>query len=182
MRLIIFFSFITVLFSCSNQKNNTISDIPFDTKTFFTAEIKRLNKQHILLEKEIIFGDKNETKLIDSIDWKQELNPFVEIDLLKPSYNGLFKKDSLRIDEYHYLIAYSTSDKKINLKKVEITFNILMQKPISFYFLVSENNTVYQSEKTLTYFVDSAFKIEGAQHVKLVDDIKYAIYARIVKH
>lgn len=181
MRLTIYFSIFCFL-SCSNKQVSKKVDSYFDTKTFFEEQIKSLKSQHIFIEKEMSFNSKSEKVKTDSINWEKELSAFASINLLKPSYAGRFKKDSLFINENNFRLTYSCNDKKTDLKKVEIYFELGTKKVKSVIFWMNETNTIYESEKQLKFYTDSAFRISGKQNIKLTEGINYLVNATFIKN
>lgn len=130
----------------------------------------------------MLFNGKNESVKTDSINWEKELSAFVAIDFLKPSYAGRFKKDSFLVDENNYHLNYVSNDQKTDIKKVEINFDLNTKKVKSIIFRMSEINTIYESEKTLKFYTDSAFSISGKQNIKLTKGVNYQVNTRFLKN
>ncbi len=178
---IINYLFLFSFLACSSGKIKSNGNDYFDTKSFFDDQIKSLHAQHVVLEKQLMFNGKNETVISDSINWEKELNAFLSIDLLKPSYVGRFSKDSITVDENFYLITYECDDKRTDLKKAELNFDMNTKKLRSIIFLMRNKNAIFESEKQLIYFTDSAYIISGMQNIKLVEGAKYLVKGRFLK-
>lgn len=180
MRLIIGLLTLSFFTACLSTEKTPSNDFYFDTKGFFEGEAIRLAKEKFSLKKQMVFNDKQETKTLDTANWKKELAPFIAIDMFKPSYNGRFKKDSMLFDNY-YQLTFTSTDKKTDLKTIDIWVDNNSRKVKAIAMLISDNNTIYESGKLLKYYTDSAFSIEGEQHIKLAKGIKYVVAGKLIK-
>lgn len=52
--------------------------------------IQELEGQQVSVEKTAVLDGKREVKTIDSLNWKHELEPFLQADINKPSWQGLY--------------------------------------------------------------------------------------------
>jgi len=179
MRLIIYFSIFCFL-SCSNNAVKKVDNY-FDTKKFFEQQIKSLKAQHVFIVKDMLFNGKRETTKTDSINWEKELSAFALVDLLKPSYQGRFSIDSTKTMENKLRITYHSIESKSELRNIEIILNN-NSVPYSLFFEFKNENAIYESEKKLIYFTDSAFIISGKQSIKLTEGANYLVSAKIVKN
>jgi hypothetical protein len=180
MRLSYSVFFLSVLTACIDTTPHVDSSY-FDTKAYFEHEANRLIEQHVLLKKNMTFDGQTDIQQRDTISWTKELRPFIDIDLRKPSYAKRLERDSLRIDEHHYQLIYTSNDKKTDLKKAILEFEDTDTIPQSMKVIITEKNTLYESEKTLTWYHDSAFYIEGHQEVNLTHPIKYRLQGTLIK-
>ena len=180
MRLIIFLS-ISCLLSCSVEQNNKSVKKYFDTKSYFEQEIKSLSAKGFWIEKEMTFNNKTEKIKTDSVNWKKEMNPFLLIDLCKPSNIGRYSLDSTFINEKRIKLTYRTEDTKADIQLVEIEYNE-KQTVHSIHILLRDKNTIYESETSLVYFTDSAFSIIGKQHIKYTEGITYKVNVSLFKN
>ena len=130
----------------------------------------------------MVFNGRHESIKTDSINWEKELSAFASIDFLKPSYNGRFQKDSSFINENNFRLIFLCEDKKTDIKKVEINFDLITRKVKSIIFLMSETNTIYESEKQLKFYTDSAFSVSGKQNIKLTEGVNYQVNVRFLKN
>jgi len=170
------------LFVCCSESTDRPGHAYFDTKSFFENEMNRLKQQSLYLEKEMTFGDKQEVKLVDTVNWEEELAPFAAVDLLKPSYQGMLAVDSITLNEHQYKLVYTCDDKRVVLKRAEIVVDKQSSKPVVLLLIMKDDNTVYHSEKELQYYTDSAFSIEGHQKIRMSEGVKYTISARLIKN
>ncbi|WP_437921596.1 hypothetical protein [Sphingobacterium sp. LRF_L2] len=167
-------AFITALFfSCQQQedkstvKKTTYIDIP----QFFQQEIKRLATENPEIEKTVVKDSSSETKKMAIQDWSNELASFSTVDLNKPAYNGLIKKDST-----DKRVIYTTNDPKIDLTSVEIQYD---EQNTASVFLIKRRikNLLYQTNEVLIYKKNQSYSIEKNQSVILLGDKHYQIQA-----
>lgn len=167
MRLI-YIGLLLAIASCGitdEKKNNEY----FNGETYFNQQIESLSKSNKKLNKQLVFNNNTSDNIIVEPNWKLELAPFVEVSLHKKSYTGRFDKTELNGVE-----TYLSNDKKTDIKKYEIEYN--SNHTIKKIFIeVADKNNVYQSEKILTYYVDSLFEITGWQNVTALNKTQYTV-------
>jgi hypothetical protein len=100
---------------------------------------------------------------------------------LKPAYAKRLQQDSTRIDNRHYQLTYTSSDKKTDIKKVILLFQDDNRTPLFVSAVMAEKNTLYESEKVLSWYTDSAFVIEGHQKVNLSDQLTYQVQGLLIR-
>lgn len=179
MRIVVLGLLVCTLFSCDKGKQNTVEY--FDSKSFFETAALQLSAKHKSLEKELMFGDSSLTQQFDTVDWKKELQPFAEIDLLKNGYKGRFKVDTTQQSSTEWTIIYTSQDAKTDLK--ELTLSIRQPDNALRYFKARFNtdNTLYEATKELVYYTDSLFTISGSQQVQLGKNLTYSVTGRITE-
>jgi len=164
------------LYSCGQNTRGTACT---DTKAFFKQQTEKPAAQQTGIEKDLVFGNKREHTTNAKVKWEDELKPFTDIDLLKLSYNGRFTIDTAERSSSGYTIVYNCTDPKTDLQQVTVQYidgNIGMVKA-----LYTEQNSLYQSGTTLTYYTDSCFSITGTQEVKLGNAVTYSVSGRFIK-
>jgi hypothetical protein len=175
------FGLLVTVIGCSFPQHQTATIPYFDTKSFFEKQISLIKSKNYRLKKELFFRNKKDVITPDSVNWDDELSSFTAVDLMKPVYRGKFVYDSL-VSAAGFSILYSCNDNKNDIKQVEIHFDQSSGKPVLLRFTLSEKNTLYESEKVLSYYPDSAFSIEGKQHIKLSTPITYHILGHFIRN
>jgi len=156
--------------------DNQISSVEFwDSKSFFLAEINRLNQQKIGLSKELVFNETFQKMELKKVTWDKELNIFVELDLKRNGYKGRFDIDTLRINDTTNKVSYKANDAKLDLREVSLVYNSHTNKVISVEAIYNERSTIYNASKKYDYIVNEQFKIEGKQEVKFGKNATYSI-------
>lgn len=163
-----------VLFSCKQevQTKTKISSSYFDLSQYFSQEALRLNKLHPKVNKTVFTNGSAENKTITIKDWQNELAVFKATDINKSSWAGLFKEHVVG-----HTTIISTLSKKIPVKRIEIERmadgHIAAIKIYKF-----QDNYLYQSADTLTYFPDSSYEIKNHQKIRLLKEKVYRIIGK----
>ncbi|GHE23144.1 hypothetical protein [Sphingobacterium griseoflavum] len=162
-----------LLFSCSSTPPpaGAAKEKQFDIPHFFKEEIARLDKEDPLITKTVEKDSLSETKALKISDWNNELASFSSIDLNKPVYAGVLKKDSTAGK-----VVFTANDPKVELSSVEIRYD-KDNVPNGFVIRRTVKNSLYQTTETLNYQRDSAYSLEKEQSVLLLGDRHYTIRA-----
>ncbi len=156
---------------CSTGTTDS-SEILFDTRSFFEAQLDSLKEQHYGLVKVMHFGEKKDRIYLDSLKWETELAPFTAIDLRKPAYTGRFLADSV-VEANRIILHYHRNDKVTDIEDVWIYKQDSTITQIKIVF--EEKNQLYASAKELVFTSDSGFEISGSQSVKLSPPVTYHV-------
>ncbi len=119
-----------IFFSCS-ERQEKIHYSYFDIKDLFVKQITDLSKNKPVFIKSAKLNGEQETQELTTINWKKELEPFVESDLNKPafvqSYN-IVETDStlqylLKTGEKLPISSILLKRKKNQISNIEIAVN-----------------------------------------------------------
>jgi hypothetical protein len=180
---IIYLFFLVLLASCAdtaNDERNALNQTKYvDLKSYFEAEILRLNYSNYALEKTLLFDGEIEKINAAKVNWKKEIEPFLDLDILKNTYTGRLNVDSVLVGLDEFTVNYIPNDSSLDLKQLQVHFN--HQKINSIKAEFASHNLLYQSHKLYAYFPDSLYMIEGSQKVKLVHSPSYSAIGRIIK-
>ena len=145
----------------------------FDLKKYFNQEIEKLSSVHSV-KKVTTFNGKVDEKLLDHLDFKEELKKFLDADINKISWIDKYQVDSMLINNQLNQLTYTTDNPKLKTKKLEIHFKdgkanqVHIQKKSGNILTTSEQNLVYNSNKGYTisttqeliFFKDRILKVE----------------------
>lgn len=169
---------VTALFlSCtSSPKDGKITrETYFDIPRYFKAEIARLTQEKPVVDKTVVKDSLSETKEIQIADWENELSSFASIDLNKPAYAGILKKDSTANK-----VKITSSDPKIDIAVVEIEYGE-NGEPIAFHIQRNIQNSLYETHEKLNYTKHQGYSLEKHQSVLILGNKYYHIEA-MFKH
>lgn len=169
---LLFFSFVNSGCDSAKEKKE-IQKSYFDLPAFFKKEIKLLMELNPGIEKKINKDGETETKILESVDWKKELAPFVDIDINKPSWIRSFSVDTLFLTSKNFEINCVSLEEGIPIKQVKLLFE---NNSCSFVQInkKSENN-LFSSFQELVYKTGEGYRINGYQKVKFAFDTRYEI-------
>ena len=157
-------------YSCGNGKEdqNSFNNTEIDLSQYFKIEIERLKRLNPEITKTVLKDNEEETKDILIKDWETELSSFASIDLNKPAYKGLFKKDSSQ-----NIVTYSFTDEKLDLSKVILQYKSNSIEKIEVFR--KSDNLLYTTKEILTYEPNKQYIVDKKQHVWILGDTHYII-------
>lgn len=153
---------VLLLTSCESPDIKTNRMSYFDLKSYFEKQQEILQIKKIGLKKFITKDSLTEEKYIQIVNWQEELKPFEECDINKPSWKNSYKIDSL-IDGGMLFIKYIAIDSILKIKKITLVF-----ERDSLTSLTIEKNTgspYFDYTTTLNYFPLKAFSITTSQKI-----------------
>lgn len=181
MKLFKFFSllpaFCFLLFLTACQTTVSDKKMPkafFDASDFFNAEIIRLDSLKPAVIKTVTVNDKSETKELATLNYTEELAPFVQSDINKPAWLDWYRTDTMRnedtVSKYlHTHILYTALKTSLKTKKFLVHLDSLKQ-PIAIDILNSDDNAIAGAQHELHYDKRSGFSINNKQHLALSKD------------
>ncbi|MCJ0743811.1 hypothetical protein [Pedobacter montanisoli] len=140
----------------------------FDVSGYFKGEIQRLSARKMPVHKQVWINDTQENKDIEIKDWKTELSMFVNADINKTSWKGLFKEDKTGDSLIYTSVSTNIPVKKLIVEKVGTYI-----KGISIF--INEDNYLYKKQDSLYYYPDSLYEINSRQRVTLLKEKRYKI-------
>jgi len=178
---LVFFMFI----SCESEKRNIDQTKTFyDLKGFIEGQITDLNLEKPVVSKTMAIGKEKSQLSSKDIDWKKELELFIQADINKPAYKNSYK--IIRADSmtYEYVV---NAEEKIPVRYLKIKLDRPGGIPIEVKAILKSENKLYKSEKKIdlscSYINERAritsYKIEGFQKLITMDEKPFKIEARV---
>ncbi len=150
----------------------------FDLRSFFTAEIARLEKAQPSIKKEIEINGEKENKTQEGIDFEKELAIFVRADINKPAWRAKYQIDSIMEAQGLKSLRYTAIDSSLKTRSLTIDFNQAVVERI--FILNKTNSPLIQSEQQLTFEPQSGYFIRNKQSLSLSKDSDLTIKAVFV--
>lgn len=165
--------------SCSAPDSNTKGDTYYDWEGFLQGAIHDLKTRPKMVQKSIFLGDKQEEKVIKSMNWEKEWAVFLEADLNKPAYQLSY--DNLSEDG---LIWYSAKiGEKVPVKAFKMHLDAI-GRPLQVEIIVSQSNFLFESSKKLNMnIIDGhveTYSIEGNQKIRFLEPTTYRLMGVIL--
>ncbi|GGM75697.1 hypothetical protein GCM10010967_04070 [Dyadobacter beijingensis] len=173
------------LISCTPEESK--DDGPktyYDLKGFVENQIEYLNDKRPEVNKTAILGSKREVSRTRDVDWKKELELFVQADINKPSYRQSY--DILQNGPVYYEYRLKPgNDLPVTYLKIE-TDSVLKQ-PLYVEALLRARNKIYHSEKKVilktvkrdNLLEVNAYQVDGYQKLIFVDRKTFRIQGQI---
>lgn len=162
IKLLLLLFIFSVFVSCESEKIKTTSSIFFDLKLYFENQETMLHSNKIKLKKVISKDSITEYKYYDTVDWKEELKPFAECDLNKPSWKNSYSTDSV-IDNGMLCIKYEAKDSVLKIKKINLCFEHDSLTLINIEKRM--DNPYFDYTTSLNYFPMKAYSITNSQKI-----------------
>lgn len=140
----------------------------FDLKGYMAKEVTRLKIMNPEIDKTVTVNKATEQKRLKIADWQKELSMFADADINKSAWQGLFK-----LTKTKDLETYTSDNEKVPVKVLKIHYKLGKVKEIEV--LISNTNSLYTSNDTLSYFPDSLYALQKTQHIKLLNEKNYRI-------
>lgn len=161
-----------IILSCGSPQNNGVTSNYFQLPQYFKNEAERLQSANPQITKSVAINGVSEQKTIHVDSWEKELASFIDADINKPAWKGLFK-----VQRSESTDIYTTNSTKVPVKKVSIT-KADSNKVKRVQIIVENKNALYTSIDTLTYFPDSRYEINRTQKIRLMGQKKYLVSGR----
>jgi hypothetical protein len=175
-----------LLISCdSAQEAQSKVKTYYDVKGFIETQIFLLDKQKPEVSKIMQVGEKKETLSGRDLDWRKELELFVQADINKPAYSKSYlvsKPDS-------FTIAYTLKPgETLPVRFLKISLDKNSGNPSSIEALLRSENKLYQSEKRIELHGSNratnqwqleSYSIKGFQQLATMDRKLFDIAAAV---
>lgn len=163
---------IFLLTACQQTAENSAKPIRFfDLKAYFSEQITE-NQKYTGILKTVSIDGEEESKKIQDIDWKEDLNVFVRADINKPAWQDKYNTATSTVNGQK-VVTYTTENEKLITKKITISYkadaidNIIIEQ--------KNDNEVYQAEKTLTYRPGKGYSIKSKQKAPFSGEHDYEV-------
>ena len=175
-----------ILASCETEKNNEDQTKKFfDLKGFIEGQITELNLEKPVVSKSMAIGKERSKLSSKEIDWKKELELFIQADINKPAYKNSYtvnRPDSLT---YEYVVK---QNEKIPVRYLKIKLDRPGGLPVKIEALLQSQNKLYQSEKKidLSGIIKNgksrtvSYNIDGFQKLITMDKKPFTIQASVM--
>lgn len=158
--------------ACNNEPAVTSTLGLYKVGDFIHSEIIRLEQSHIGLSKTIERDRRTEQKEFSVINWKEELQPFADCDLNRPSWIMEYKGDTL-VHGDTTDITYETTLEKLPVRSMHI--RLIGNKLQELDIITKKKNSYFMSRQELHYRPESGYVISGVQKVILAKATIFSI-------
>lgn len=138
------FSFLTIT-SCTPEESR--DDAPkayYDLKGFVENQIVYLTDKKPEVSKTAVLGSKREISKTRDIDWKKELELFIQADINKPSYRQSYEVVQNGPLHYEYRLKPNND---LPVQYLRIDTDSVLKQPLYVEALIRAKNKIYDSEK-----------------------------------
>jgi len=152
--------------SCGNAGNkDEETDVFFSFKNYFENQAIGLTHRKIKIKKTVLKSGTMEERVMDadSVDWEKELKIFMDADMNKKSWVGLYHTDTVTSGPV-MTIQYSATDSSLQVKKAYVVFS---DNQVNDIMIESRfKNFYYQSSLYLHYRPANGYQVKGEQVIR----------------
>lgn len=160
------------MWSCDDPDSaaGTLHTTPyFSLADFFSEEASKLQQSNPEIFKTVAKNGEQEEKRIQVADWRSEFALFIDADINKPAW-----RNSYQVDSVGSSVTYTSTDPALRTKEIRVdTSPTGAVKHIRITNQAS--NMLYQTDEQLDYYVDSIYRIEKHQQVRIIGKSHYTI-------
>lgn len=150
-----FLLIVLVFASCNENKTNqtTGAKLYINIDSLVQSDVDLNTRENCKMEKLAFVNSTKEKKIMDSVNWKQELDIIADCDINKPSWKGKFVVDVVPTTIAHLGCTqyfYRSIDAKIPIKSITVNkdslnriLNILIQKKTESILFSSSQHIEY---------------------------------------
>jgi len=144
---------------------------------YFNNQAKELADHQTKMKKKIQKSGKTEEQLLQQPDWERELKIFMDADLNKKAWAGLYRIDTMETDS-GITAVYLATDSAVQIKRAAVlsSGNQVQSIEINGRF----TNFYYESAWNLYYRPDSGYHITGDQAILFGKRNSYEIDVQFV--
>lgn len=175
--LIGFISFV-VMNGCNSEPEKKLN-LYFNLEKYFEEQITQLDSVKPEVQKIVTSDGKSETKSSRAIIWRNELKPFLEVDLNKPVFQNKFLVDTI-LGEESYSVVYTAIDSTIPVQFAMVDFDD-KQRVSQIRLKVISKNKIYSSEQSLSYQAFKGYSVELEEDIFPQKKRSYSLFARFFK-
>ena len=172
-RLILIFGLFPLVISCGNHEKTTLNKPRFfNLNAYFNDQIAQLEKTNTSITKTIAHNGKTEAVTEKNVDWKNELKPFLEIDITLPAHILSYNIDSL-VHGSSTKIHYTAKDSTPLIREIKIILN--NGNPDSIYIRKVISNSYVSSVQTMSYFGNGNYEIKVNNDPQIGKNISFEL-------
>jgi hypothetical protein len=153
---------------CNTPENEVSGNAEyFDLASLVQKDIDYNTANACSEEKSVYMNGNKETKLMDSIDWKSELQPLMDCDINKPAWKGKYFVDTATTSVTNITtIHHKALSDKVTIKSLVVE---LKGNEIQRIFITKRiNSFIFSSLQIIEYFPAKGFSVRGEQKAALM--------------
>jgi hypothetical protein len=174
--------FILSLIACQQDRQvKNQANAYYSIDSLIKAQVEALNNVKMMLEKTVEMDGQSEIQLIsaDSVNWLEELQLFISLDLNKPRYLG-----AINVEKDQNGVSYTPrSGEKIPVQLLRIEMENEQLVWIKGIYLDDDAKSVYTTGRQFKLlFVNNlikSYEIRGYQKMALNDTVRFRIQGTI---
>ena len=176
------------LISCdeTNQREDDQVKSYYDISGFIEGQIVRMNNEQPKVSKTVSMGSETNQISGNKIDWKKELELFMQADINKPAYRLSYITQ--RPDSLTTIYIVKQGEKQLSVHYLKIVLDRVYKVPLHVSAVLKSENKLYKSEKNieLNCAVNNtgsriiSYSITGYQKLVTMDKKPFDVKAKVL--
>ncbi|TDE11717.1 hypothetical protein [Dyadobacter psychrotolerans] len=175
------------LLSCDDAEHKKDDQVKsfYDVRGFVEGQIILMNNERPEVSKTVSMGDEKNQVSAKDVDWKKELELFLQADINKPAYRLSYTTQ--KPDSFTTIYAVKPGEQQLPVHYLKVIVDSINQAPTCISAVLKSENKLYQSEKNieLNCVVNNtgsrivSYKITGYQKLATMDKNPFAVKAEV---
>lgn len=157
------------------------TEVYFDDQRFYydlpkcmTHQVETLQKMGKQVRKKLTKDGQTQTVERGEVNWKEELELFMECDINRPAWRGAFSADTVQLERI-MVITYRTDNDEIPVKSVVVTLDRENRQCLRLTIDRGTENFLYSSSQKLFFTPGEGYTIKGHLKVPFIFDSEFSV-------
>lgn len=173
--------FSTIFISCKNAEPpiSATDKTYFDLTKIIQKDIDYNIENNCSEEKTVYLKGNKETKVNDTIDWKNELKPLLECDINRVAWKGKFFIDTIPSDlTTDITVQYRALSEKVSVRSLSIVYAGQQIKKITIVKKIE--SLLFSTVQTIDYVPAYGFVILGEQKALMLNSFELNVNIKYI--
>ncbi len=186
LEVFVLWGLIILTFSCSIKDTDdqekplqtTSSYVNIDKVIDSLASLYRSN--HYQLKKTLTLQDNTEIKVIESVNWENELSPIKAASIHKTAWKDKFKIDTVFLDGKQISsIEYTCQNNQIPIRSLKVKYK--NNSPYKYEIERKNDNMLFKSQQDITFDIEKGYTVSGYQKAMILSKHNYKVIGELIK-
>lgn len=174
--------FAVLLGSCSKDP----TEIYFEDQRFYydlpkcmTYQVETLERLGKNVRKQLTKDGQTQTVERGGVNWREELELFIESDINRPAWRGAFMADTVTLERM-MVITYTTQNREIPVKRLVVTLDRQNQQCLRLTIDRKTENFLYSSNQKLFFIPGEGYTIKGHLKVPYIFESQFSVESTFI--
>lgn len=178
----IFIIIIFLFYNCKNQSSPSLNNVDlFDITPIVKNDITYNQRNAVKAKKIIKINGKQDIILLDTINWKKELNLLLECNINKEKWKGKYNLQLIHDIDTLDIISYTSNTPRLPITTFTVFKNKNNNKIEKIEIEKNINSGLFSNKQDIIYYPQKSFKIKAIQKAFFMQDFNSTIEVIFVK-
>jgi len=146
----------------------------YDLPNCMNHQVEALHRMGKRVRKHLTKDGQTQTVERGQVNWKEELELFIDSDINRPAWRGAFSADTVELERM-YVITYRTDNKEIPVKSVVVTLDRESKQCLRLTIDRITENFLYSSNQKLFFTPGEGYTIKGHLKVPFIFESEFSV-------